>query len=363
MGAPANFAAGHHVMKLYESETSLASSVATFFARGLRRGDPAVMISAARRFDLVRRYLRSGGFGLATDVVHKIRFMDAEALLAQILGTEALNLVHIRRVFDDLLTAVRRGREHATIWAYGDTVDLLCKRRNHAASTCLEEIANSLRSKHEPIAMLCGYSVENFDEYEQANQLRSVCAQHTHVIPAYGFTDRLCERAALEPVAMLQQRARASGCEREREPPSPARETLERANTIYLIDDEECVRRSLGRLLAQLMLPVRTYASAEEFLAQTDAAARGCLIVDVHLAGMKGPELQNLLGAARWSLPVIAISGSLDPQVESEALRQGARVFLSKPLDAQTLFDVIRRALAGIDEAEGNLTMRPTGSV
>jgi FixJ family two-component response regulator len=83
----------------------------------------------------------------------------------------------------------------------------------------------------------------------------------------------------------------------------------------------------------------------------------------VHLSGMKGPELQSLLGAARWSLPVIAISGSLDPQVESEALRQGAQTFLSKPLDAKTLFDVVGRALAGIDEAERNLIMRPTGSV
>jgi FixJ family two-component response regulator len=131
-------------------------------------------------------------------------------------------------------------------------------------------------------------------------------------------------------------------------------------NTIYLIDDEESVRRSLGRLLTQLMLPISTFASAEEFLAQVNATARGCLIVDVHLPGMKGLELQSFLNAARWSLPVIAISGSLDRQVESEALRQGAKAFLCKPFDGKTLVQAIKRA---IDETEKNMNMRPTGSL
>jgi FixJ family two-component response regulator len=135
---------------------------------------------------------------------------------------------------------------------------------------------------------------------------------------------------------------------------------LDCTRTIYLIDDEESVRRSLARLLAQLKLPVRTYASAEEFLAQVDATARGCLVVDVHLPGMKGPELQSLLNAARWSLPVIAISGSLDRQVENEALRRGAKAFLSKPFDGKTLVQSIKSAM---DEAEKHMTMRPTGSV
>ena len=84
MGAPGNFAAGHHVMRLYESETSLALSVAIFLARGLRRGDPVVMISAPHRLDLVTRHLRSEGFGLAIDLVQKIQFLDTDAALARI---------------------------------------------------------------------------------------------------------------------------------------------------------------------------------------------------------------------------------------------------------------------------------------
>ena len=363
MGAPSNFAAGHHVMQLYESEDVLALSVATFLARGLRRADPVVMISTPHKFDLVKRHLRSEGLGFPFDVVQKIQFLDAEDALDQVLNKDAFDLARLQRSFDDQLAAARCNRQHITLWVYGDTVDLLCKRNNHDAAIALEGIANSLCSKHEPISMLCGYAVENFDALERTNMLRGICRQHTHVIPAYGFSDSLCERAALEPVALLQQGARASGWTRMRELDSSATETLDRDNTIYLIDDEESVRRSLARLLAQLTLPVRTFASAEEFLRQTDATARGCLIVDVHLAGMKGPELQSLLGAARWSLPVIAISGSLDSQVESEALRCGAKAFLSKPFDGKTLMSAIRDALAGSDQAEKNIAMRPTGSV
>ena len=347
MGTPANFAAGHHVMQLYDSENSLAVQIATFFARGLRAGDPVVMISSPHKFHLVTRHLRFEGLGVASDDVQRIQFVDAEAVLARILDLP--NVVDSQQMFDDLLTTVRGGRRRATIWIYDDVVDLLCKQRNHEAAIRLEEIANSQRSKHAPIAIFCAYAVTNFDEYEK--QLSSICRQHTHVIPAYGFADRLCECTALEPVVLLQQHARASGRARAREPS----ENLDGATAIYLIDDEASVRQSLARLLAQLTFPVNTYATAEEFLAQADATANGCLILDVHLPGMTGPELQSLLEGARWSLPVIAISGSIDPEIESEALRQGARVFLSKPFDAKTLVDAVGHVLAGIGDSESGV--------
>jgi len=299
MEAPANFAAGHHVMQLYESKDSLALSVAAFFARGLARGDPVLMISSPRKFDLVRRHL-----GLLNDA-KKIQFVDAEATVTQSLNSDRLNPRGLQQAFDELLAAIRRDRQQATIWVYGDIVDLLRKRQQHQGAVELQEIASALCSRYQPMAILCGHAV----------------------------------------------RARA---------PAYATETLDYTSTIYLIDDEESVRRSLARLLAQLKLPVRTYASAEEFLAQVDATARGCLIVDVHLPGMKGPELQSLLNAGRWSLPVIAISGSLDRQIESEALRRGAKAFLCKPFDGKTL---VRAVKSAIDETEKKMTIRPTGSV
>src|SRR6185312_13350737 len=199
MGAPANFAAGHHVMQLYESEDSLALSVAAFFARGLAGGDPVVMISSPQKFDLVRRHL-----SLQDHVLKELQFVDAEAALAQAWETDGPNLTRLQRAFDGLLAEIRRQRQHATIWIYGDAVDLLCKAHKQEAAVNLEEFGNSLCSRYQPIAMLCGYAIENFDDYETADRLRDVCRRHTHIIPAYGFTDRDCGRAALQPVAMLQ---------------------------------------------------------------------------------------------------------------------------------------------------------------
>ena len=137
MGAPSNFDPGHHVMQLYENEDALALSIATFFARGLRRGDPVGMISARHRFDLVKRHLRSEGFGFPFDVVQKIQFLDAEDALNQVFDQDVFDLARLQRPFDDLLTAVRQNRQHTTIWVYGETVDLLCKRNNHEAAIAL----------------------------------------------------------------------------------------------------------------------------------------------------------------------------------------------------------------------------------
>jgi FixJ family two-component response regulator len=106
------------------------------------------------------------------------------------------------------------------------------------------------------------------------------------------------------------------------------------------------VRRSLGRLLRSVELRVETFASAEAFLESIDRSASGCLIVDIQLAGMSGSDLQRQMTSALWSMPVIAMSGSHDQQIETDAIRLGARAFLRKPFDAQVLIDAIGQVLA-----------------
>ena len=145
-------------------------------------------------------------------------------------------------------------------------------------------------------------------------------------------------------MVLLQQRARLSGRAAARE--ALAHRTARGASgTIYVIDDHPSVRRSLERALVSLGLAARTFASAEDFLAEVDARAAGCLIIDVQLPGMRGPELQRLLLESGWSLPMIAMSASHDLQVERAALRHGARIFLQKPFPAKALFDAIDDAL------------------
>ena len=193
--------------------------------------------------------------------------------------------------------------------------------------------------------MLCGYAIESFDDDANADPLRTICRQHTHVIPAEGFTDAPDDRTRLEHVALLQQRARALDRVLAREPPAPAEASAVTASTVYVIDDDASVRRSLARLLASVDLQVQTFASAEAFLAEVDQTSSGCLLLDVQLVGMSGPDLQS-----RWRR-ALAHAPHRDERLARRSDRagcaaSGASAFLRKPFDAQALIDAIARALS-----------------
>ena len=77
-----------------------------------------------------------------------------------------------------------------------------------------------------------------------------------------------------------------------------------------------------------------------------DETSSGCLILDVQLVGMSGPELQRRMAGTHWRMPVIAITGSNDLQIERNALRLGASAFFRKPFDAHALIHAVARALS-----------------
>jgi FixJ family two-component response regulator len=113
---------------------------------------------------------------------------------------------------------------------------------------------------------------------------------------------------------------------------------------VYLVDDDESVRKSLNRLLHLIGFRVRAFASAEAFLAiQPESPA--CLVLDVQLPGMSGLELQGKLAASRIVIPIIFITGYEDEKVHSHVMARGAIAFLQKPFDKQLLLDAIRLAL------------------
>jgi CheY-like chemotaxis protein len=221
--------------------------------------------------------------------------------------------------------------------------DVVCRRGNRAAAVRLEELCNGMIAGR-PIAVMCGYALETFDDDATASQLRAICGQHTHVSPTEAFTDGPDDRTRLEQITLLQQRARALDhmLAAERSPLS----AIDAATaTVYIVDDDGSVRRSLARLLTSVDMHVRTFSSAEAFLRDVDEKSSGCLIVDVQLLGMSGSDLQDRMARADWPMPIIAMSGSHDSQVEADALRLGATAFLHKPFDAQALIDAIARAL------------------
>ena len=115
--------------------------------------------------------------------------------------------------------------------------------------------------------------------------------------------------------------------------------------TVYVIDDDEAVRDSMGMLLESADLGYECFASADDFLAQYDDSRRGCLVLDIRMPGTTGLELQQKLGAEGSTLPIIFLTGHGDVPMAVEAMRQGAFDFLRKPVNESDFIDRIQLAL------------------
>ncbi len=115
------------------------------------------------------------------------------------------------------------------------------------------------------------------------------------------------------------------------------------ASTVYIVDDDEAVRDSLRWLLEANSYRVRTYASAESFLAEYDEQQPGVLIVDVRMPGMSGLELQEQLIARKSTMPVVFITGHGDIPMAISTMKKGAVDFLEKPFDETALREIVGR--------------------
>jgi RNA polymerase sigma factor (sigma-70 family) len=115
--------------------------------------------------------------------------------------------------------------------------------------------------------------------------------------------------------------------------------------TVFLVDDDEAVRDSLGLLMKSVALTSRSFASAGDFLAAYDPDSPGCLILDIRMPGMSGMELQQKLIDMRAKLPIIFITGHGDIPMAVEAMQRGAVDFIPKPFRDDELLDRINKAL------------------
>ena len=115
--------------------------------------------------------------------------------------------------------------------------------------------------------------------------------------------------------------------------------------TVHVVDDELAVLNSLVRLLSAAKYQVRGYSSAEEFLDQHDSTSIGCIILDVALPGLTGPELQRKLLDIDDTQPIVFLTGRGDIETGVNAMKAGAFDFLTKPADADTLLATLSSAL------------------
>ena len=114
---------------------------------------------------------------------------------------------------------------------------------------------------------------------------------------------------------------------------------------VYLVDDDEAIRDSLVWLLQSRGVHCLSYASAEDFLAAWNVSLAGCLLLDIRMGGMSGPELFDLLLQRGNRLPVIFLSGHGDVAMAVSALKKGAFDFVEKPGNENELVNRVIEAL------------------
>jgi FixJ family two-component response regulator len=126
---------------------------------------------------------------------------------------------------------------------------------------------------------------------------------------------------------------------------------IELPPTVYVVDDEPAVLKSLARLLRAAGFRAETFSSARDFILRHKADAPSCLILDVTMPGFTGLELQQWLARAYNPLPIIFITGYGDVPTSVRAMKAGAVDFLTKPVDEQALLKAIGDALRRDQEA------------
>jgi FixJ family two-component response regulator len=120
---------------------------------------------------------------------------------------------------------------------------------------------------------------------------------------------------------------------------------------VLVIDDDTSFRRALERLLISVGLPVKTFASAREFLQHDLPAGPACLLLDVRMPEFSGLELQQLLATTGRQMPIIFLTGYGTIPMSVRALKSGAMDFLQKPCDDQVLLEAVYHALEQAQQA------------
>jgi FixJ family two-component response regulator len=114
---------------------------------------------------------------------------------------------------------------------------------------------------------------------------------------------------------------------------------------VSIVDDDESVRESLPDLLRQFGFAAEAFSSAEAFLASDRVGQTRCLILDIKMPGMSGPDLQRELANRRQDIPIVFITASGDRSARSRLLADGAVECLFKPFSDAALLDALNAAL------------------
>jgi FixJ family two-component response regulator len=126
---------------------------------------------------------------------------------------------------------------------------------------------------------------------------------------------------------------------------------------VFIVDDDDSVRKALTRLIKSVDLTVETFASADDFLKRDSHNGPACLVLDIRMPGLSGLDLQDELVAAGRTLPIIFVSAHGNIPLSVRAMKAGAVDFIEKPFEDQALLDAINQSLkkdrqAKLEQAE-----------
>ena len=126
------------------------------------------------------------------------------------------------------------------------------------------------------------------------------------------------------------------------------------AGTVHIVDDDESFRTAIGRRLKMAGYQVATYPSAQQLLDRPpDESEPGCILLDVRIPGLSGPELQDHLTRLGSTLPIVFLSGFPDVPTTVRTIKAGAEDFLTKPVSSEQLLHAIEQAMAHQEASRG----------
>jgi len=120
--------------------------------------------------------------------------------------------------------------------------------------------------------------------------------------------------------------------------------SLNAVNTVFLVDDDDAVRRYVGSLLKSVSLPYESYATAEDFLQAYEPDRPGCLVLDIRMPVLSGLDLQEMLADRGTFIPVIVVTAYPDVSIIVRSVKLGAVDVMEKPFNAQLLLERINEA-------------------
>ncbi len=125
--------------------------------------------------------------------------------------------------------------------------------------------------------------------------------------------------------------------------------------TVFIVDDDDDMRRLIEGIVSSVGLRAKCFQSAGEFMAEYDAEAPGCVVLDIRMPGMSGLELFECLRSRQQRIPVIFVSAYGEIDMVADVLRRGAVDFLEKPFSRNRLLDRINEAIAKDIELRSDL--------